>query len=323
MNLKKNATSKLQQFEHQLNPQKPEEGSTAVKIIGYGEMSTVIKFDDPDLEGYAFKRMPIFRNADEVKKYNEDYKEYNEVLQGLGIKVPEYGSLSISGKNNKIVLYLFQKLIPSHCIINKIIHHVDENYSILIFKEILNILRNIYTHNKNAEENQNLIQIGFDCQLSNWADLNYHPGKKNPGKLSLLFFDTSTPLLRKSGKEQIDPELFLRICPQSLVWIIRYFFLADVLNRYYDIRLTIIDLIANLFKEKKEDLIEPFIDISNQFLKQILPDFLPITMKEIRSYYREDALIWKLFLAFRKIERFIRLKLRKSYDIILPDKIER
>ena len=50
----------------------------------------------------------------------------------------------------------------------------------------------------------------------------------------------------------------------------------------------------------------------------------PITEKEVRSYYREDALIWILYLNMRKVDRFLRTRiLRKGYPYILPGKIKR
>ena len=49
-----------------------------------------------------------------------------------------------------------------------------------------------------------------------------------------------------------------------------------------------------------------------------------ITEKEIVSYYREDATIWRVYLAFRKIDRYLHLKiLGKPYVYILPEKIKR
>ena len=49
-----------------------------------------------------------------------------------------------------------------------------------------------------------------------------------------------------------------------------------------------------------------------------------VTEEEIRSYYREDALIWTLYLSMRKVDRFLRVRLlRRGYSYILPPKIER
>ena len=46
--------------------------------------------------------------------------------------------------------------------------------------------------------------------------------------------------------EQINTEIFLKSAPLPLRILIKKFFLQDVLDRYYDLRLTIIDLIELL-----------------------------------------------------------------------------
>jgi hypothetical protein len=49
----------------------------------------------------------------------------------------------------------------------------------------------------------------------------------------------------------------------------------------------------------------------------------PLTVKEVSAYYREDALIWRLYLAFRKVDRALRLALGREYPYILPAKVRR
>ncbi len=167
----------------------------------------------------------------------------------------------------------------------------------------------------------------LDIQISNWAIQDYDPqSPRFTGNEQLIYIDTSTPMYRINGKEQLDPELFLRICPASLVWIIRWLFLEGVLNRYYNYRLVVLDLLANLIKEGREDLLAPAITETNAFFAEqaAVLACAPLTQKEIRSYYKEDALIWRLFLSFRRMERFLKTKIqRKRYNIILPGPIQR
>jgi hypothetical protein len=50
----------------------------------------------------------------------------------------------------------------------------------------------------------------------------------------------------------------------------------------------------------------------------------PLTEKEVRDYYKEDALIWSLYFNMRKVDRFLRLRVwRGEYPYILPEKIVR
>ena len=87
------------------------------------------------------------------------------------------------------------------------------------------------------------------------------------------------------------------------------------MNRYYVPKLVFTDLAANLFKEQKPELIPCAIDLINNYL----PDEAEhITSIEVEKYYKEDKMIWSLFLAFRKIDRWIKTTLlRKRYEFIL------
>ncbi len=60
----------LKQFEHQLDPRRPEKSA---KVLGYGEISTVLEIAD---SGLAYKRMPMFNADDEVAAYTRAFDEY-------------------------------------------------------------------------------------------------------------------------------------------------------------------------------------------------------------------------------------------------------
>ena len=110
-----------------------------------------------------------------------------------------------------------------------------------------------------------------------------------------------------------------------LVWILRLLFLQDVMTRYYDFRKALIDLAANFHKEQLPELVPEVVDTINGFLVRGRPSegILPITVNEVRAYYREDAWIWRLYLAFRKVDRSPHALLRRPYPYILPNKIKR
>ncbi|HMB19973.1 MAG TPA: DUF6206 family protein, partial [Spirochaetota bacterium] len=173
-------------------------------------------------------------------------------------------------------------------------------------------------------ENNN-IKAGLDGQISNWV-LKSSDGALNYVSKNdcLMYIDTSTPLYRVDNEEQLNAELFLKNTPSFLRVFIRIFFLQNVLDRYYDVRSVIIDCIANLYKEQREDLIIFFVPVANMFLERISGQFEPLTEKEIRKYYQEDAFIWKLFQFSRKVDRFITEKIfRKRYTYRLPGKVTR
>jgi hypothetical protein len=192
----------------------------------------------------------------------------------------------------------------------------------LLFLCVLRELKKVFTCNRARPS----LNFGIDGQISNWAMKNYGEGKPVTEKTELFYIDTGTPLIRKDGIEQLNPELFLRSTPSFMVWLIKLLFLEEVMTRYYDFRKVTIDLIANFYKEQRPDFIPMLIETANRFFagEEAQSGIAPVTEKEIVSYYREDATIWRVYLAFRKIDRYLHLKiLGKPYVYILPEKIKR
>ena len=158
-------------------------------------------------------------------------------------------------------------------------------------------------------------ELAIDGQISNWV-LTDDTKQPQP-----YYIDTSTPLFRLDGTEQQDPEPLLTSTPGFLRWIIRLWFLDDVMNRYYVPRLVYTDLAANLYKEQRPDLVADVIALINQSLPE---SESPLTISEVDKYYKQDKLIWSVFLRFRKIDRWLQTQLlRKRYEFILPGKIIR
>jgi len=312
----------LEKFEAGLDPLNPDLSKIPAKIIGYGEMSTIFVINHPGQENIAYKRMPIFRSRDEMKNYERLFAEYTAELSGIGLNIPESASARVIPEKGNSVVYGAQEKLPAASIGNALIQQLDENSVRLLFLCVLRDLKKVFTSNRERPS----LTFGIDGQISNWAVKDYHEGKPVTEKTELFYIDTGTPLMRKEGIEQLNPELFLRSTPSFLVWLIRLFFLEEVMNRYYDFRKVTIDLIANFYKEQRPEFIPLLIATANNFFAGEGAQFgiAPITEEQIVSYYKEDAMIWRVYLAFRKIDRFLHLKiLGKPYVYILPGKIKR
>jgi hypothetical protein len=98
-----------------------------------------------------------------------------------------------------------------------------------------------------------------------------------------------------------------------------------VLNRYYDRRQVIIDVLANLYKEKRVDVIPTLLAVANTFLEKNArgAELGPIIADEIASYYKEDARIWTVYLTFRRLDRWIHRLLGLPYPYVLPGPVNR
>jgi uncharacterized protein DUF6206 len=314
----------LKRFEKGLDPRNPEENEVPTTVLGYGEMSTVFSIGEEGHRDFAYKRMPIFNNMDEADKYIAMYNEYNEFLnKTIGITVPTFDAKIIEDDDGRLVMFGVQKILDPASMGHKVIHAVSDDEIMLMVRLILREVKKAFDYNKKNKK----ITVTVDAQISNWAIRDFDP--KNPkitDKTKFYFIDTTTPFIKKNGVEQLDPELLLRAAPSFLVWLIRWLFLEDVMTRYYDFHLSTIDLIANFYKEQRKDLIPALIDVANDFFRTEAKDLdiEPITRKKVDSYYKEDALIWRLWMFFRKVDRFIKTKImRKSYPFILPGKVKR
>jgi hypothetical protein len=288
-------------------------------VLGYGEISTVFELDAG--QGIAFKRMPIFKDSRELDSYEATFDRYYRELRAAGLELPDCDRVHIVSDTDRIVLFLAQRKLPSESIANKIVHSLGVDETARLVLAVLRELSKVWKFNARKTG----VELGIDGQISNWSMKGYRDGAGLPDELEFLYFDTSTPLFRVDGAEQLDAELFLRSAPSFMVWLLRWLFLEDVVTRYYDFHLVAVDLIANFYKEQLPDRIPALIETANGFFagEAAALGVEPISEKEVRSYYREDALIWMLYLNMRKVDRGLHRLARKEYPYILPGKIKR
>ncbi|TAL33016.1 MAG: hypothetical protein EPN93_15230 [Spirochaetes bacterium] len=303
-----------------------------LSILGYGEISTVMSmvkgrvldrsFELQRVEGskWVWKRMPPFPSREEVDRYDAAYREYRALLVAMGIAVPEQ-ALSRFDYAGALTVYAGQARINPDFVAHVLLRRLDTENAKRLFFMVLRELEKVFAFNARGGG----VRIGIDGQLSNWVldskggALNYvHEGD------GMFYIDTSTPLFRKEGREQMNPEVFIMTTPSFLRWVVRRFFLQEVLDRYYDLRLVIVDIIANLHKEQMPGLIPHFIPMANAFIDRLGITGGAITREEVDKYYSGDAFIWKFYQFARRIDRFITESiLRKKYSYRLPGKIKR
>ncbi len=297
----------LQQFENGLNPRDPTASEIPCEILGYGEISCVLQINN-DTE-IAAKRMPLFASLPAAEKYALDYKKYCERLRTAGLIIPEDSTVIVRGHGEITVLYILQKQLPPSRFCHKLIHTQDADFLGIMIQRIVAEIEKVWTYNA---ENDPQIRLAIDGQLSNWVLLE-------SGEMA--YIDTSTPLMLENGTERLDPELLLQSAPSFLRWLIRWLFLEDVMTRYYDRKLVYTDLIANLLKEQRPELVEAWIKTINGSTSDKMD---ALDRQTIEAYYREDKLIWRLFLGLRRIDRFIKSKLLgQRYEFVLPGRIKR
>jgi hypothetical protein len=306
----------LERFEAGLDPVHPERSAVPPRILGYGEISTVLAIGDGDL---ACKRMPMFLSEGEIETYSRAFDLYTTHMTRAGIALAPGQLVRLKQRRGPYyVLYLVQRRLPLEAIGNQIVRAArGEDAERLLY----GVLREVAKVARFNRREMDLWALGVDGQISNWAAVAW----AEDGLPVLRYFDITTPLIRRQGVELLDAGLFLRSAPSFLRWVLRHFFLQDVLDRYYDLRRVVIDLIANLYKEGRADLIPLWVECANRFFEQEAAELGVATLQrgEIDAYYREDALIWRFYLAARRIDRRLHRWTGRTYPYVLPGRIRR
>ncbi|MBI4670363.1 MAG: hypothetical protein HY741_01670 [Chloroflexi bacterium] len=322
MSLATSQLALLQDFERGLDPQHPERSRVPARILGYGEISTVIEIQTDATQGYAFKRLPLFRDQREVECYRVVFDEYVRLLQHeIGVQLPAQDYAVVQGAAGAPVFYIVQQKLTADSIGSRVLHTRSDTDILKLVRSVLRELRKVWEFN----HTQTRVQAAIDGQISNWA-IRETDAAESSETFALRYVDTSTPLFRVNGVEQLDPELFLRSAPFFLAWLLRVLYLKDVVNRYYDFHLVATDLVANFYKEQRADLVPEVARVTNEFFATDARglNVAPLDVNKVQAYYREDAQIWSLYFNARKTDRWLRTRvLQKLYPYILPDKIQR
>jgi hypothetical protein len=312
----------LSEFEQGLNVRQPDKSRIPARVLGYGEISTVLEIQSMQAGNLAYKRMPMFRDEAEVTQYAALYDEYVDALKNRsGLQVVPGELVKLPGAKGRIVAYIAQEKLPPQSIAHRAMQHLPADEVFKLVKAVLRETQKVFDFNR-AHANE--LELGFDGQISNWAITGFEAeAQRLPEEIRLVYLDTSTPLMRKDGHEQLDPELFLRSAPFFLAWLLRLLYLDEVLTRYYDFRRVALDLVANFYKEQRADLIPALIDLVNATFAAQSDQIKPLTASEVAAYYKQDAQLWSAYLAARKVDRFLHRLIGKEYPYILPEKIKR
>lgn len=306
----------LADFENRLDPAYPEKSGIQPTILGYGEISSSFCIDQmPDI---AFKRMPPFPGRDAAEEYRRIVDIYcRHLKEDCGVRVLHHTTHRIENRFGEQIVYVAQPRLEAETIGNIRLKQKDSHYMAEMVARVADRILAVGSKNRDGSG----LSIGIDGQISNWC----FPGESFPLE-EPLYFDITTPLLRIDDAEQLDIRIFLKSTPPVLVWLVKWKFLKEVLDRYHDTRQVLMDLAANFHKEGRPEMIDETIALINERIKRLAlePPIAPLTRSEVDSYYKNDAFIWTLFLQLRKADRFIRTRmLRRRYNFILPGKIER
>ena len=298
----------LSRFEAGLDLRRPTASAIPATVVDYGEISAIFRV--AGIDGLVFKRMPLFSSRSGADRYAQMVHTYCQLLSTAGLHLPPLETIVVALPARPVVLYIAQQHLPDASVCHRLIKRLDLRNCRDLMVDVVTAITDVWRYNAlNAPQTE----LAIDGQLSNWA--------RPPGGRRLMYIDISTPLYRLAGIEQQDPELLLQSAPGVLRWVIRLLFLHEVMNRYYVPRLVAADLAANLYKEQLPELVPMTVAAVNAALPSDDP---PLTVGEVKRYYRQDKQIWRLFLGARRLDRWIKTRvLKRRYDFLLPGRIQR
>lgn len=280
---------------------------SALRIVGYGEITTVLGCRAPDGACYACKRLPPFAGAAAVAAYRACFDEYLAALARSGLRVVDSAvQVVASGDGAPLIAWCVQPELPPECIGPRVLAACDAARAVRYVGAILERVRACVGP-----------QVGFDAQLSNWAFV----GAGRPD--DILYLDVTTPMLRdEAGAERLDTELFLASLPWALRGAVRRFLLRSILDTFYDPRGVTLDFLGNLLKEGFAQLLPALIAHANAVGGPAATP--PFREAEIRRYYRGDARTWALLQRLRRADRVWQRHVRRRvYPFLLPGPIDR
>lgn len=270
--------------------------SGGLRLLGAGEISLVLGWpaDDP---AWACKRLPPFPSDAAADAFAAAVHRYLDALATRGVEVVDTTVERVTVADGTTVLYCTQPVLAADAMACAIVRAAGAGTE--------GLLRRVVDLAANAVD----ARVGLDAQLSNWALLD--------GRL--VYFDITTPLLRDAaGRSELDSEVFLASLPWALRPPVRRFVVPGLLARYHDARTVLMDLTANLVKERLDSWIPAVLDAANAHVDPHL------TEAEVRADYRSDARTWAALQWVRRADRLWHQRVRRrTYPFLLPDRIRR
>ncbi|RPI90654.1 MAG: hypothetical protein EHM32_11340 [Spirochaetales bacterium] len=302
----------LTEFEKQVDLYAPEGGPFGCRILDYGEVTVVIALDA--VPGKALKRMSGFISEAEALEYVEEEKRYYGLLSERGITPLPTECVVVTAKTP--VVYLVQDLVKKKRLGNSIIRDEPMETVAGCIEAALDRIASSVRYNRQIRDG---LEAVADSQLSNW----YFPETGGPPFL----IDVGSPITRVNGKVYAFTQLFYRSFPWPLSSFVKWLGAVEsYFNEYFDLRLAILDMLGNFYKEQASARVAPCIEVVNGWLdRQPEKDGIkPITLTEVKKYYGKDAALLELMFQVRRYTRFIRNRIfRGRYDYILPGHIKR
>jgi hypothetical protein len=264
--------------------------ASPLTLLGEGEISLVLAGGDD--RSWACKRLPPFADSEAAQRYAATIERYLGALTERGIDVVHTTVRSVAGDAGRTVLYCVQPILPPD-VLGVAVARRDPELGSGLLERIVDVVLG------SVDE-----RFGLDAQLSNWALVDDRA----------VYLDVTTPLLRDGeGATELDTDVFLASLPWLLRPAVRRFVVPGIIDRYHDPRVVVLDLAANLLRERLDHLVPVVVEASGGRVVPTLDD------AEILRDRRQDMVTWGALQAVRRVDRAWQRRVRRrAYPFLLP-----
>jgi hypothetical protein len=266
-------------------------------VLGYGEVTVVVQLRTRSGD-LACKRLPLFPDRAAFDRYRVTFDAYLEGLRAAGLRTPQTGLWSTVRADGRVVAYCTQPSLDRARVGHVYLREASEAEAVAFFDRVLAGAQAAITP-----------RFGLDIQVSNWVATDD----------GLVYLDVTTPLLRDDrGREQLDVKVFMTSLPWVLRGPVRWTMSRQLFDKFYGVRSALVDLLANLYKERLDHLVPLYLDRIGAAIDP------PLSEAELRAYYRGDARMWRVLQRLRRADRWWQRAIRRRpYPFLLPGAIER
>jgi hypothetical protein len=279
---------------------------SGLRVLGYGEISLVVGWPS-SAPRVAAKRLPVFADRARAERATALIERTIDELRVRGVDVVPTDVRILERADRTVAAYALQSVVPADTLAPNVLRRSDPGAGHPVVDAIVAAVHGAIDE-----------RFGLDSQVANWVwdDLGLH------------YLDVTTPLVSDAaGRIELDLDVLVQSMPWLLRAPVKRFVAPDVVHRFQSLRPTYLDLCGNLLKERLDAWLPHFVDAVNRVLLDDItqpPAREPVTVEEVRRFYRSDARLWQVLLAVRRADRWWqRTVRRRPYPFLLPGPIDR
>ena len=282
-------------------------------VLGWGEISTVAEIAGSPFTAWrhpatgapmpvVYKKMPAFLDRTDAETFVQRYLEYNTVLRDeVGIAVPHFEARIAESASGQVFIFVIQERVDPASVGHEILRSISPQAAERLYALVLREYEKLFRFNQARAADG--YQLGLDGQIPNWAVVGYGGDPDAlTGEERLLYLDTNVPMIRIGGQDVVSTDMYFQALPGAARWLIKRLNIdQDVMDRYFQTRVIMLDFLGNLIVRHREDLVPRLMAMTNEALAGPFAGgaFEPFSLDQVRKYYRSDVATWRLWRSLK------------------------